>query len=1199
MPKTTDIDLDHLDLRALIDSKQDLTIYGNKGVAVKILSLIINKSNNDVNHKSINKSVLDRVAQWSMEEQYSEYLEYYVVVYDVQVRDFLLCLQRFIKQESEKALYTGISGSFKMFSLMFSFNINYQSESDDEIVEIIRLLKSKILSIRIQIHETTGDFKNKTIESVYTVDFLVNRLEQEFESTCLNKKYLFKKISNNSVGENYLYQESVHYRLFNPDTDEDDLPLDTEILDWDIQILPLEGSIPTSVKWLKLLEEIPEINESVIPDNILCLSLKYYNYSLSQIRLPPKLKFFSIPSFTRFLYRNLDVPETITHLEISIDYAEDIACHWLTIRGTLPRHVTHLKIASNLSIHSITKEKFVIPSSVQKLDIDQNDAVYFQVIQESEYYKYPMTRDYVACISSLKSMSFAEGYLDTEQPLYSNLFSSNLESLDISYYAQLFDANVLPQSLTSYTCRHFQQIPDHTRLNYLEYNIDDFKLIFKVNDRSITKDRIPVSFDPKTGVFNPKPTLPIEEFDNGSKFSVRISSGANIRKITDVSNAILPNSVQVYESSYSLPLNYPESLHTIILKREIEFDIYSIPPTVKVLHCYLTPAMMSSISKPIDLLLKDKYKSVNINKVIVVNIDSFFQIWRNKYLQNKIQRLYQARQIDFKVTRNRESGLVFNFQNDCPLPNHPLKFKTQELCTIPHGVTFCSFSNPFHEEKSFLLESLPGSVKKLKITYYNSEAIKLPPTIKHLVIKSNSLHILDYIPPSVEILELNINDIGVHLFENRSLTAKQVIIKDKLFASDNVGPEVIKYLNERNLFGKNQYIQLYNEYEQISPSTTVLVWRLDEIIPVGLIPFGVKKIIFGDFFNQTILENSIPLSVTEIYFGWKFDQSLLHVYLPVLLKTLTLQHYNHPIHPNTYPPNLTYLNIKDEQTNLVHLPKTIKHLKIMKTKLHQDYDNNSTLFKVKSIYSNPSPVDIDLIERLNQEIDIFKTLSDDSQKKTNLELHFTLTRDLSILPGSLNHLNIKSIRIPNEYGNTFNQALLEGSIPSTVTTFELRNTEYNPKVHSIPSSITKLALQDIVPIPLHNGIKVLECQTIADIVLPNTIEKFSLYNSPYCNLKILPSSVTKLCLGFADESMFDTIPPTVTKLTLDCDVHHLSNLPRSITKLKCREISTIQDLPTTVKCLHLHSSHFIGRLPSTLEYLKIKNIDRHLLEINK
>jgi len=468
-------------------------------------------------------------------------------------------------------------------------------------------------------------------------------------------------------------------------------------------------------------------------------------------------------------------------------------------------------------------------------------------------------------------------------------------------------------------------------------------------------------------------------------------------------------------------------------------------------------------------------------------------------------------------------------------------------------------------------------------------------------------------------------------------TVERVIIKAFYFQcgqeeDDQSFIDLIKYLNDNNLFKDDRY-QYYQHDVPISLNTTVLIWNINQMIPHGVIPFGVKRIIFGESFDQHILFGSIPTSVTEINFGYMFNQ-LQNSYLPESIKYLSI--YKCDIEYPNWPRNLIQLKIRADDVDyrlFAALPKSIQYLYVNKHRFKQDYDNDTPFFKAKSIYSNG-----DINERSREVVSEINEYIDQHKDKPVLDIKSDAsiinspTTDIEIsikyTTKPLNINNIKSIY----FNGFFNQSLPEGSITSNRITKMVfsKNSEFNQqmfvvpasvqhlelgcdfnqplKSFMIPSSLTKLHLSSkfnqVIPIGLlPNGLKVLDLgesykYPIVKGTIPDTVEELSYTITSKTNtLVYLPQSITKLNLKLKcwDESILNTIPSTINHLCFIKTIMDRSSfngsfkfifniqsfifnvqscmIPPTITKLEIQDeifaITNIDQLPSSVKSLYL------------------------------
>jgi len=196
---------------------------------------------------------------------------------------------------------------------------------------------------------------------------------------------------------------------------------------------------------------------------------------------------------------------------------KNVGYHWLTFKGTLPRNITHLKITDKKEYvsHKLSNA-FIIPSSVQFIDINISsfNTLNIEMMDEKEYYGNNIS---FQGIDNLNSIQLNNNY---RYSMPETFFSNHLQSLDLMNYKHQFNPNHLPHSLTSLMCLSPTQIPDHIQLNYLEYKITEalepipniYKLIFKSNERQITKPDIPIKVNSTSSIFIPQHVFQLMSF---------------------------------------------------------------------------------------------------------------------------------------------------------------------------------------------------------------------------------------------------------------------------------------------------------------------------------------------------------------------------------------------------------------------------------------------------------------------------------------------------------------------------------------------------------------------------------------------------------------------------------------------------------------------------------------------------------------
>ncbi|KAF2068786.1 hypothetical protein CYY_009894 [Polysphondylium violaceum] len=967
--------------------------------------------------------IKSRISQWSMEDEFRKDIKNVTLV-DIAAKSLLLLLK------------TATATFNQIHLVVLCFN---DTKFLKDLTQIVDLLKDVVVSIKVirnqkaekrASNELVKRFKQHIKEStlVYQSDYLIS-----FDQF---KEFLVMEDTDTPLDEFFNYS-------FGGPGDDDILPNTFDLI-WTSVVSPKEYEIPNGVKKLTFT-------------------------NIKSIRGSKKVKSFCLWPFGY----------TIERKSFRINIGSKYCTPLVDIQRNAVKRHHHLKLNYPYGKMEQLLDPFLIPTSVHCLDIGADNLINFQMVDQKEYYRDPLSRDSFKSIANLNSIELAKQW---DLPITINTFPIGLQSLSF---------------LDVYRCSSIEQIPDHIKLNYLEYPIGHTKLIFKSNDRMITKEKIPIEFDESTGVFTPQPAFPIDELFlqlfNG-KIIIPMPN-ADIRKVKCNQRMRLPDSVQVYVSNYFLPVNYPPLLEQLYLEfdepgyKKIEL-LHSIPPTVKYTSFRFYSTSNNNIFKAIE-----KYKLSSLDELmkynsVVINKDSFFQIW-NVFLQKKINKMAQPKLI---YTQKTIANGISVYRLQDPKSSSHFKFKTDYISDIP-----------------FVLESLPfGNIE--------INSLLIPTTVETLEIKACIG------PPFTNVQLL-------------PTTLKQVII------------------NTKTLQEQDHVYQIYDQSSTgIGPLTTTLVWQANELIPVGFIPNGIKRIVFGNNFNTTILPNTIPNSVTEISFGNGFNQCLSLLYLPVSLKYLSLNGYKHPIVQNSLPLNINQLCLSDYDSRLISscfFPKSIKYIKINNKRYRQ---NN--LQQIKSNYENENrELNIHIHDHLNNNNNNYNSNIKSTKTKIYIDNH-------PIVPGSLDHINIASI----SFGSLYNQILLKGAIPDTVTELDFGQSIYNQPILSIPTSVQILYLGSITtdiesivlpssltvlylpntfdsPIPtgfLPHGLKVLhinKCfkQIVPAGFIPNTISLFP--HQDMTSLDFIPRSVGKLQLnGFKSHHsnpLICTIPQNVTELIIN------------------------------------------------------------------
>ncbi|KAF2069934.1 hypothetical protein CYY_008743 [Polysphondylium violaceum] len=892
---------------------------------------------------------------------------------------------------------------------------------------------------------------------------------------------------------------------------------------------------------------------------------------------------------------------------------------------------------------------------------------------------------------------------------------SSLTALSIDghrHYEGRVDKYDIPHSVLLLKCPSVLYIPNNgvqRHLTRLEYSIFPFieKIVIDNNNGDVIKS-IPMAFNFSTSQFTPVTNDCIQELmivglsqDNSNTLVGGSLVGMNIKTLVlDIlysTTTYIPNTVQQLElrKNFTLfPGFLPSSVKELFLNHE-DFEIRDksiiplsveklvicsnqnitlelIPPNIKQLSIefskYNHSLFLSNVDDTNNQSQPKQIKHIN-TPYNNINIDSFFSVWRNVYLKNKILNYYCRTMFapddigDIVEGQKRFSNITLYLTNDYFYKDRVLP----RNCKGIEGVYLCD-TGPVMEN---VLKNLPRSITKLKMVYNNDY---IPDWITHLSLKMGDAFQFQtsMIPSSVTKLSLN-------KFSKKSLECIQIpcSVKHLIFDSiNNIWPELIPYSVEKLEFTNlnfgffngtqvkkiedyipshvkrlifplstfqdadyiqefvlarlDQVYQIYDDQsESISPQTHTLVWSQNKIIPVGLIPFTVKRLLFGNAFNQIILPNSIPSSVTEIHLGNAFSQKLSDICLPNSCKYLYFVTLEEPFDFSQLPTSVSHLYTKyhgefqtlprnvthvQSRTLVTNLANTVRHLKCLSRSIFLEINSS-----IKSVQSKNGLDYVDNDDYADDTDDYDKHLRFISKQQSQvpkLDIEINLVSkyrfyNLYIKPGSLLS-NIKSIEFPSD----FNQILFPGSIPSTVTRLSFSlcfNYSHPLNSDTLPISLKELYLspyynQPIATLPPQ--LQVIDFGTnfnhpIPMGCIPSSVKEitFGVGFKQKLEKGTLPMNLLKLSFqsGYSVD-LFQSIPDSVTELVLGYDQgfdynydtnyatsFSANQLPTSITKLYLHVDQPIVDLDKlspNVRDLKL-GIKYQGKIPDTIKSLEI------------
>jgi hypothetical protein len=272
------------------------------------------------------------------------------------------------------------------------------------------------------------------------------------------------------------------------------------------------------------------------------------------------------------------------------------------------------------------------------------------------------------------------------------------------------------------------------------------------------------------------------------------------------------------------------------------------------------------------------------------------------------------------------------------------------------------------------------------------------------------------------------------------------------------------------------------------------------------IPYGVKKVILSDYFNDEL--RYIPDTVIDLTIGNSFNKPIQKGVLNNNLKSLSIgnpeilrnQSYNHVLQKNVLPNNLINLYIGigfSTSLNVGVLPKTLK--KLILAKYHYP------------LHYGVIPENVEYL-----------SLSS-----------FNYRLNIGDLPSKIKYL----------YLYLYDNILEHGVIPNCVEILELSNFNKFVKTGVLPNSLIKLTLQNysysIYPNTLPSKLKYLNLwpNSNGNIIkksFPNSLTHLILGNhyNQELNNDILPQSLIYLKIGkyYSNKIFLSNIPPNLIEI---------------------------------------------------------------------
>ena len=99
------------------------------------------------------------------------------------------------------------------------------------------------------------------------------------------------------------------------------------------------------------------------------------------------------------------------------------------------------------------------------------------------------------------------------------------------------------------------------------------------------------------------------------------------------------------------------------------------------------------------------------------------------------------------------------------------------------------------------------------------------------------------------------------------------------------------------------------EDDPILPRFASPIGELHCPLPPGLLPHGLRVLLFNRSFNYRLEPGSLPSTLTFLQLAWSFEQQLLPGVLPASLLYLSLPYYRHRLLPGSLPASLERLRL--------------------------------------------------------------------------------------------------------------------------------------------------------------------------------------------------------------------------------------------------------------------------------------------------
>jgi len=463
----------------------------------------------------------------------------------------------------------------------------------------------------------------------------------------------------------------------------------------------------------------------------------------------------------------------------------------------------------------------------------------------------------------------------------------------------------------------------------------------------------------------------------------------------------------------------------------------------------------------------DMMTDTNTNTYTSTADQSFFIIWRHKYLRKQIRnRVFKGYTIsvpsleyldnnhqylallsdDDKLEYNIDIYFEINSSNIddyainkyryllnyvfCKsidltiLPNHHVHNMTllidqddfHPIAQLPHSLRtlyIFNFQYDLNEMLSYIdsfIYSLPSMLTTLMIPneYVFRNQCILPQTLDHLVYTKTSDSLCHLVVPPTKVYKdcvLKVQSIQdlQWLYDKTWIVRIQILDDQPMILTNHLLPNHIRDIEIGGGFGSYDNEKIIIEDNALPLSLTSLRLNCKHTITHGMLPAGLKKLHHATF-NQDIVHDLLPSSLDTLELK-KFNRPLQPSTLPSKLKKLILLDYNHELQQGILPPTIQHLCLDDYNHPLNNnvLPPSLTNLIL--PKFSHTFSSNGQLNKLSHLQ----------VMNLNESVlTLISNIKNINIKFFNISSNATLY-NTSIENLNIHSLNVEILELPSNF----------------------------------------------------------------------------------------------------------------------------------------------------------------------------------------